>query len=172
MTMRLHTQRGFTLVELMIVVALIAVLAAVVIPSFFQEASRVKAETEVSAVFAELRIREEQAKVETGQYQAVAAHPAGPSPSLQDFQTTMPTDWIALRFAAPTPKVRCSYSVSAGLADTAVGSVAEGFGMAATPAINWWFALATCDLDGSSTKNGVFFTSSQDTRIQSTDPSH
>ena len=40
-------QRGFTLVELMIVVALIAVLAAIVVPMFFGEVRRVRGDSEV-----------------------------------------------------------------------------------------------------------------------------
>jgi prepilin-type N-terminal cleavage/methylation domain-containing protein len=40
-------QRGFTIIELMIVVAIIAVLAIVVIPSFIKESKRTKSQSEV-----------------------------------------------------------------------------------------------------------------------------
>src|SRR5688572_20234593 len=66
-------RRGFTLLELMIVVALIAILATLVIPSFFSESNRAKAESEVAAVFAELRTKEEAYKVEKGVYLSTGA---------------------------------------------------------------------------------------------------
>src|SRR5262245_54046740 len=110
MTMRAcRGERGFTLIELMIVVALLAVLAAIVIPTFSGEVRHVKADSEVQQIFAEIRICEEKNKVEAGTYGALSAHPAAASSALQPFAATLPADWIALRFMPPTSQVRCSY---------------------------------------------------------------
>ncbi|NVB79597.1 MAG: prepilin-type N-terminal cleavage/methylation domain-containing protein, partial [Kofleriaceae bacterium] len=50
-------EQGFTIVELMVVVAIIAVLAAIVVPTFTKESKKSKAKSEVGAMFAELGVR-------------------------------------------------------------------------------------------------------------------
>lgn len=161
---------GFTLIELMIVVAIIGVLAIVVIPSFFRESSKAKHKTEVNAMFAELTVKLEQYKMEssTGQYLAAAACPSAPSTTGYNFQTTCVTSgsgWANLRVAPPNNKMYCSYEVSVGNSST-TPSPPTGFTMT-TPATSWWFAVATCDMDTSGGTNATFFVSSIDTTIQS-----
>src|SRR5688500_900037 len=119
MAPRATRERGFTLIEVMMVVALIAILAAMVIPSFFTEAQRSKSDAEVSAVFTELRIGEEKYKVERGTYLSTGADesagfPASPTNSPQTIQGVLPDEWKALRFAPPQPSVYCSYVAIAG----------------------------------------------------------
>jgi prepilin-type N-terminal cleavage/methylation domain-containing protein len=63
-------QRGFTLIEIMMVVALIAVLAAIAIPNFVGQSNKAKADAEVTAIFAELRMCEERYRAERGSYLA------------------------------------------------------------------------------------------------------
>lgn len=169
-------ERGFTLIEVMIVVALIAVLAAVVIPSFYTEASRAKGDAEVASIFAELRLKQEQYKVEQGTYLSTGADendtfPAAPSPGLQAFQSALPAEWIALRFQPPQPEVRCAYVAIAGNAGDATGAGAQGFGMPATPSVSWYYLLAHCDMDGAA-GDSYYFTSSMDTRIQDQNSGH
>jgi prepilin-type N-terminal cleavage/methylation domain-containing protein len=171
MTMRARrAERGFTLVELMIVVALIAVLAAIVIPTFSGEVRHVKADTEVMAVFSEIRIREEQNKVENGTYASLTAHPATPSPSLQPFAATLPADWLAIRFMAPQSQVRCSYEVFAGAGGTNTPAPVQAppFNVTATPTVSWWVAVANCDTDGDSALNGMYVLSSMNSELLST----
>ena len=168
---------GFTLVELMVVVALIAVLAMIVVPSFFGEASAVKADSEVAAIFAEMRIRQENYKTENGVYLATGVDesdtfPATPGPQEQAFQGILPQEWLDLRFMPPQPNVRCGYVARAGAAGAATGAAAQAFGMAANPAVTWYYVIARCNLDGSSARDGLYFTSSLDTRIQSQNPGH
>jgi type IV pilus assembly protein PilA len=162
---------GFTLIEIMIVVAIIGVLAIVVVPGFFRESSKAKHKTEVTAMFAELTVKLEQYKMEssTGQYLAAAACPStGPNKTGYDFVTTCATTgsgWANLRVAPPNNKMFCSYAVSVGNSAT-TPSPPSGFTMT-SPATAWWFAVATCDMDASGGTNATFFVNSIDTKIQS-----
>jgi len=61
-------EAGFTLIELMVTVAVIAILAVVVLPSFVGESRKTKAFAEVQPMFNDLRIRLEQYLQENGQY--------------------------------------------------------------------------------------------------------
>lgn len=62
----MHRQ-GFTLVELMIVVAIVAVLAAIAIPTFQGYVQRARA-SEATTFLAEIRQRQESYRAEFGQY--------------------------------------------------------------------------------------------------------
>jgi len=171
-------ERGFTLIEMMVVVGLIAVLAAIVIPTFFTESARTKSDSEVSAIFAELRVREEQYKVENGVYLSTGTgesdtYPAAPSGTLQAFQATLPAEWVSLRFVPPQPQVYCAYVAIAGTKDDAPGAMATGtFSMPAAPTVSWYYLIAHCDMDGNSSRDAYYFSSSLDTRIQDVDSGH
>ncbi len=170
---RLHpvkhrVQRGFTLIELMIVVAIIAVLAAIVIPGWFRESSKAKHGTEVSGMFSELTVKLEQYKIETGAYPTTAGPcPASPSASGVDFAATCAiasSVWETLRIAPPNAKVHCSYTLTGG-PSTIAPVLPTGFSMTA-PSTAWWFTVAECDMDNSGGVNATFFQSSMDTKIQ------
>jgi prepilin-type N-terminal cleavage/methylation domain-containing protein len=166
-------QRGFTLVELMIVVALIAILAAIVVPTFFGEVRHVRADSEVQSIFAEIGTKEANYKVENGRYADLQAHPAAPSENPQAFQATLPADWIALKIMPPQPEVRCSYSVTSGAGGDATPGAAQAapFNLPANPTVSWWVAIALCDMDGDGT-NSTYLTSSLDSRMLSDNPGH
>jgi Tfp pilus assembly protein PilE len=156
----------------MVVVALIAVLATLVVPSFFSESSVIKAESEVSTVFAELAIREEQYKVENGSYLATGANeaalwPAAPSPNLQEFIVGRPATWDTLRFIAPSKQVRCAYVVITGPANGgAVGAQGTVFGFAIPTSTAWYYMLAKCNMDGNGANFSWYFRSSVDTTLR------
>lgn len=161
--MRRGQQQGFTLIELMVVVAIIAILAAVVIPYFFKEGRKVKADSEVNAMFAEIMTREEQYKVDNGSYKAIAECPTVTSPTGVAASTcTSTADWIATRINPPETKLRCKYQTWAGSTST---TMTQGGFSYTSPAASWYFILATCDMDGKSTTNATFSASSNDTKI-------
>jgi prepilin-type N-terminal cleavage/methylation domain-containing protein len=155
---------GFTLIELMIVVVIIAILAAVVVPSFMSESRKTKGSSEVSAVFTEIALKEEQYKsnIPTSTYLDVPACPATPSVTAQSIESS--ASWLALGLASPESTLRCSYNVKSGAAG-ANPSPLTGFTLPATPATSWYWILATCELDGQP-GNSYYLQSNLDSTIQ------
>ena len=92
----------------MIVVAIIAVLAIVVIPSFMKETRRAGAQSEVHPMFSELSSRLDQYKLESSTgYEAMDACPPSATTDGTDMgsaacSTTAGNPWIKLRVQAPT----------------------------------------------------------------------
>jgi prepilin-type N-terminal cleavage/methylation domain-containing protein len=165
---------GFTLIELMVVVAIVAVLATIAIPSFFGESSKAKAEGEVAAMFAELRVRQEQYHLENGVYLSTSAAetttwPTAPNRKGQTIQP-LPATWQALKLLPPDQTAYCTYVAIAGVPGGAGGTIATSFGFAA-PNANWFYLVARCNMDGNSATDGYFFTSSVDATIRKRNPS-
>lgn len=163
---RSRSQRGFTLIEMMVTVAIIAILAIVAVPAFFREGRKVKADSEVNAMFAEITAKMEQWKVEKGAYTNLAPCPATvPSGTAIESSTCRDsTEWLALRINPPESKMRCSYEVVAGTKDDDATNPL-GF-VWASPEVSWYYVTATCDLDGSAGTNAMFFVSSTDSKIK------
>jgi prepilin-type N-terminal cleavage/methylation domain-containing protein len=168
-------QSGFTLLELMIVVAVVAILAAIAVPAFTGESRKAKGDSEVPAFLAELGIREGQYLLENGVYLATgasesSAFPATPTPAPQTL-SALPASWTTLKVRPPEQTARCTYVVIAGTATTgAAGPIASGtFGYVA-PAKNWFYILAHCDLDGNPAVDSYYFISSDSATIQKTNP--
>ena len=166
-------ERGFTLLEMMIAVAVIAVLAIIAVPAFFKEGRKVKADTEVNAMFAELTTRLEQWKVDNGTYRDAAACPATPSATgvASTTCTGAGSDWELLRVNPPESTLRCSYQVVSGLPGDAA-TIPVGFTWTAPVSMSWYFVVATCDMDQSAAKNATFFIASTDARIQKQHEGH
>jgi prepilin-type N-terminal cleavage/methylation domain-containing protein len=159
---------GFTLLEIMIVVAMVGILAAVVVPSWIRESRKTKGDSEVNAMFAEIAVKEEQYKIDNGAYLAAATCPASPSSANVDFNATCVTAgaaWTSLRVNAPESKIHCTYSVTAGAVGTTLAPPA-GFTVAGQPVGAWYYVVGTCDLDGNAATNSTYFQSSTDTAIQ------
>lgn len=157
-------QHGFTLIEMMMAVAVIGILALIVVPMFTRESRKVKADTEVAAMFGEMSVRQEQHKIENGSYLAVAECPTTTTPAGVAATTCMSAaDWVTLRINPAEAVIRCKYQTFTG---TGTGTNnPSGFAWS-SPAANWYYILATCDGDGQTATNATFFTSSSDTRIQ------
>jgi prepilin-type N-terminal cleavage/methylation domain-containing protein len=167
----LAAQRGFTLIEVMMVVALIAVLAAIAIPNFVRQSGRAKSDTEVMEIFAELRIRQEQFRFERGTYKATTAdevllYPGTPSSNERDLLGALPVEWQDLRYRGKST-ARCSYGVITGAGGDAtnIGVRAAAFGFTA-PTTDWFYILAWCDIDNDATTDGFYLTDSVNTSIR------
>ena len=160
----MRDERGFTLVELMVVVAVMGVLAKLVIPQFIGESNRGKAKTEVVGVFAELTTKELEYQATKGSFLAAAACPASSTGAQQDITACGAAGgvWAPLKTVMPVTVAYCSYKVTSGTASQ-TPMVPAGFSMTA-PATTWFFISATCLIGGTTYK---YFTSSVDTSIQS-----
>lgn len=168
-------QRGFTLVEVMIVAAMIAVLAAIAIPVFTSTSRKAKGESEVGTYFQDLRTRLTEYQQEHGVYPDTigedAFHPTTPRAQKQTI-LPLPDPWLAIRLRpSGSTDVYCSYTWATGLADDPgnIGPIAAapppgGFGFRA-PATDWYYLLAKCNLDGTGGFS-YYFTDSVDTSVR------
>ena len=162
--------RGFTIIELMVTVAIIAVLAVLVIPTFVGESRKGKYDPEISAMFTEIASKEEAYKSElgNGNYLATSTCPASPSPTGANFNTACvvaASPWLTLRVNAPDSTIRCTYAVTTGLTGS-VPAPPTGFSFFANPPGPWYYLIATCDMDGQGGTNATFFQSSVDAKLQ------
>ncbi len=147
--------RGFSLLELMVTLVVVAVLAAVALPSFFGDVRKTKASSEVAPVFSDLRVRLEQYLQENGAYPPTVGESTW-NPSVA------PGPKTALDLAAPgwqplqvrlsgDALVYCRYTFVTGTSDAStngnVGPQGTAFGFT-PPAVDWYYLLATCDMDG------------------------
>jgi len=170
-----RSQAGFTLIEVMVTVALIGVLAAIAVPTFAGESRKAKGDAEVNAFFAEFAVREEQYAVENGAYLSTGASESATYPVAVTASTqplgTMPATWQTLKIKPPESSVRCGYVAIAGTrANTTAGAMASGTFGYTPPAKNWFYLLAHCDLDGNSAVDGYYFVNSDDAKIQKSNP--
>ncbi|HEX4419934.1 MAG TPA: type II secretion system protein, partial [Kofleriaceae bacterium] len=130
-------ETGFTLIEMVVTLAVISILAAIALPSFFGESRKTRALAEVQPMFNDLRIRFEQYLQEKGQYPATIGEdtlwPAG-APSTPRPLNPLPATWQDLKVRISGPDtVICGYTWATGLANDAsnIGSEAStGFGFA------------------------------------------
>lgn len=162
---RRSKRRGFTLVEVMITVAVIAVLAAIAIPQFTRETRKSKATSEVNAMFAELALRQDQYKLENGVYLAATACPATtvPAGTIATSCSATGGPWAPLRVRLPSDKLFCTYTITVG--NGAGTSGPTGFTFSSPPGV-WFYILATCDGDGDATQNAQYFVSSTSSAVQ------
>lgn len=160
------------MIEIVVVVALIGILAAVALPSYFGTSRRAKAESEVMPMFQDLRTRMDQYIQENGIYPASLGEsttcPAAPSSTKQNIYSC--GNWPSFQALkvklSGENQVYCAYTWVTGLASTGpVGARATSFGFT-VPAMNWYYLLAHCDMDGSATVDGWYFTSSVDPTIK------
>lgn len=152
-------ESGFTLLEMMVTVAVIGILAAIALPSFFGETRKTKAFSEVQPMFNDLRVRLEQFLQENGKYPPTLGettfHPSSNPGANKVAINPLPQPWLDLRVRlSGNDEVYCRYTWATGRADTNtnVGPQAAlappaGFGFVA-PKTDWYYLLAKCDMDG------------------------
>lgn len=169
-----QTERGFTLIEMMVAVAVLGILAAIVIPSFIKDSRKGRSKSEVQSVFSDLRTRMDQYFQENGQYPATIGEgtlfPASPSSTKQSIITSMPTAWTALKVRiSGSDMVNCGYTWVTGAANTGtnIGAVAAAapFNFTA-PVTAWYYLLARCNLDNSATVDTYYVSTSVDPTIK------
>jgi type II secretory pathway pseudopilin PulG len=157
--------------ELMIVVALIGILAAVVLPSWVSTSRNKKYDPEVSAMMTELSTREAQYKSEVGNglYLAATTCPASPAPNGIDFNTSCvsgATAWVTLRVNPTDSLIRCTYQITVGPDGSTPSGYAPCLAPPAALAGAWYWILATCDMKGDGGTNATFCMSSWNTKVQ------
>jgi prepilin-type N-terminal cleavage/methylation domain-containing protein len=147
--MKRRASKGFTLIELMIVVIILGVLAAIAIPSFMKPYHYSKT-SEVQALLRDIAAKQEAYKAEFGQYLNVSVtmdfgkrRPATAPRADFGFVDWDPgadpdgTAWRQLGFA-PQSAVRFGYVVVAGLPGVTVSGVPAGL---ANTNDHWWAAV-------------------------------
>ena len=171
-------EAGFSLIEVLVVVSLIAILAAVALPSFLRTSKKAKARSEVGAIFNDLRMRIEQFAQEnggpTGAYPTNLGegvmHPASVPSSSKVTILPWPMAWDNIRFQLTGPnEVYCRYTWVTGLGGQSVniGPQASGsFGFTTAPTADWYYLLARCNLDDDTTVDSYYFQSSIDPEIK------
>jgi prepilin-type N-terminal cleavage/methylation domain-containing protein len=175
-------ESGFTLIEVMAAVAVVSILAAIAIPSFFGETRKARAAAEVAPMFNDLRIRLEQYLQENGVYPDTlgettlypTANPTSTPLPLQTPLQPLPATWRAIKVTPSGPdEVRCGYTwVTSRSGNGAIGPTAANAGPEAAvfafvpPDRDWYYLLAKCKFDNTHTTYSWYFTSSLDATIK------
>ncbi len=160
-------RRGFTLVELMITVIVVAVLTIIAATSYTRASRRSRMSSEVTTVFASLKTKLETRKLETGSYvNGLSAAPsndqtdfwpaAAPDSTADDWSVGLPPThyWAEIGFSPSLRSLYCRYLAFLGNAGSQGGSAWPGgasraamlFGQPTQPVEPWYYLVAQCNL--------------------------
>ena len=171
---RARTDRGFTLVELMIVVVIIGVLAALATVGFKRYVARARS-GEAVAILAEMSSKEQTYKLEFANYIPLRADNNAdlPSPNEADSAfypvaagsatlesartatsiadtTKWPEGWKAAGIRPRDSQLYCTYLTNAGNAGNDTSALKYGALVVGASAAPWFYSLAACNLSGDS----------------------
>jgi Tfp pilus assembly protein PilE len=162
----------------MIVVAIIGILSTLAVFAYRKVTGSAEVETEIAAIFAELRVRQEEYHAEEGTYLSTGADESGMfppgapvapgeapidiSPLLAAADGTGATPvhkWALLRMRPRKSQLRCAYvSIAGPGGGGSIGGIASGnFNMTVVPESNWYYLIARCDADGDSGTDSFYF---------------
>ena len=94
-----HAHRGFTLIELVIVVTVLAILAAIAVPTFFEQLAKSR-RSEAKQGLSDLQLRQEKWRTNHATY-GTAAQVGLPASTYYDFAVTTNTGTDAVMTATP-----------------------------------------------------------------------
>lgn len=170
-------QAGFTLLEMMIVVAIMGILAGIAVYAYRKVTSTAEIDSEVNAIFAELRVRQEEFHAENGVYLSTTpadtiyfppGAPVQPGNAPIDIAPllaaadgnggTLADAWVNLRMMPRKTTLRCGYTAIAGDPTVSVPSRGASVLEMNTPAqeANWYYLVAECDADGDPGVNSLY----------------
>lgn len=159
-------ERGFTLIEVTVVVALIGVLAAVALPTWASSTRKSKRETEVRSFMAELKLREDAHMSEKAGYLSTGTSETDTFPTTPSHTSeplgALPDSWVQLHMRPPG-EAACTYVVITGTPAASTGTIATSLFAYVKPTDrDWYYVLARCYDDDDDTH---FFSSSSDGAI-------
>ncbi|MBX3156671.1 MAG: type II secretion system protein [Deltaproteobacteria bacterium] len=167
-------QAGITLMEVMVAVAVLGILVKLALPTLAGGAHKVNGDSEVAAFMGEIRLRQAQFQLEHGRYLSTGSDETHKFPATRAMQPqalgALPATWTQLRLQPPGEGLRCSYVAIAGAAESTPGATATGAFGFVKPKGAWYYVLAHCDLDGDSSLDSYYFTSSTDAAIKKLNP--
>ncbi len=152
---RLHTV-GYTLVELMIVVAIIGILAAIAVPGYKNYVMRAKA-SEAVGFLADIKARQEAYRADFGQYCQASPNNAtwnpndAPGPNPQQWLPAQ-NDWAQLGARPPGNYVLFSYQSVAGIPGQLPSTLGFSSDRGYTGTDYWFISSAIANMDGDSDK--------------------
>ena len=158
MLQKLRNKKGFTLIELMIVVAIIGILAAIAIPNFLRYQLKSKT-SEAKTCIGSIRTNEETFQAENDRFKTCGANPADAVTSAKHSWVTSATDWNRIGYK-PAGDVYYSYGVVAGTTVPSAASAAAGADGSVVSVAEQGDIIINCmgDLDGDSTYAGYYAT--------------
>jgi len=159
---KMMQSKGFTLIELMIVVAIIGILAAIAIPNYLDYQMKAKT-SEAKSNIGAIRTAEEAYAAEEGQYRTAAQTPTGVTSTKQPWVGTTPFNDIGF---SPSGDVYYGYGVLAGANSTVSGvSSLTGSSNGNATLTQGIIMYGVGDLDGDGT-DYAFYSSNTNTEIQ------
>lgn len=160
--------KGFTIIELLVVVIIVGILAAIAVPQFTRQSAKAKS-AEVPGMFAAIKTAQLAYKSEYGMFLSTGSgetdfYPAllaTGEPKKKDWAPASGSKWIDLGVQPPDSRVYCGYVTLGGSSGVSPsGSYGQNIFRNQVPQKPWFYIVAACDLDGKAAVNTVYITSS------------